>query len=127
MTGTGQILEAMGPEQYFLAFIFIGSYAVAVGELAHARWRRMAALIGFASAVACTALSDPWEQGVILIALAFVGMALFAGLVWGVWAVATRRERQAAALAEAPAATVAAHPVPERPLWARLRASLRFN
>lgn len=125
MSDTGQILEAMGPEQYFLAFIFIGSYAVAVGELAHARWRRMAALIGFASATACAALSDPWEQGVILIALTFVGMALFAGFVWGVWAVATRRERLAA-LAEASPVSIAPHAARERPLWARLRASLRF-
>ena len=125
MTDTGQILEAMGPEQYFLAFIFIGSYAVAVGELAHARWRRIAALLAFVSAAACAALSDPWEQGVILIALAFVGMALFAGFVWGLWAVATRRERQAA-LAVAPPVAVVAHAAPERPLWARLRASLRF-
>ena len=126
MKETGQILEAMGPEQFFLAFIFIGSYAVAVGELAHARGRRIAALIAFASATACAALSDPWEQGVILIALAFVGMALFAGVVWGLWAVASRHERQAAVPAAAPPASVVAPAARERPLWARLRASLRF-
>jgi hypothetical protein len=128
MKDTAQILEAMGAEQCFLAFVFIGSYAVAVGELAHARGRRIAALIAFVSAASCAALSDPWEQGVILIAIAFVGMALFAGFVWGLWTVATWRERQAeqaavptAGIALAPAA--AAGP----PLLARLRASLRVN
>jgi hypothetical protein len=119
----------MSPEQCFLGFVFIGSYAVAVGELAHSRWRRIAALIAFASAASCAALSDPWEQGVILIALAFVGMALFAAFVWGLWAVATWHERQAelalAELAAEPAAQPAAQPA-QRPLLARLRASLRM-
>ena len=128
MSDTAQILEAMSPEQCLLAFVFIGSYAVAVGELADSRWRRIAAMIGFASAACCAALSDPWEQGVILVALAFVGMALFAAFVWGLWAVGTWRQRQAeqalAEVAAEPAAQPAAQ-VNERPLLARLRASLR--
>jgi hypothetical protein len=92
MSGAAQILETMGPEQCLLAFVFIGSYAVAVGELANPRWRRIAAFAALASAAACAALSEPWEQGVILVAIACVGMAVFAGVVWGVWAVARWHE-----------------------------------
>jgi len=125
MSNTTQILETMGQEQFFLAFVFIGSYAVAVGELAHSRWRRVAVLVAFASAATCVALSDPWEQGVILIALAFVGMALFAGFVWGLWTVATWRERQAEPAAVQPAG-IAVTRRATRPLLARLRASLRM-
>jgi hypothetical protein len=129
MSDTAQILDAMSPEQCLLAFVFIGSYAVAVGELAHSRWRRIAALIAFASAACWAALSDPWEQGVITVALAFVGMALFAAFVWGLWAVATWRERQAERALAVHDAVPAAQPaaaIAERPLLARLRASLRM-
>ena len=85
-------LDAMGPEQYLLAFGFIGSYAFALGEFIGARGRRIAALMALAMALAFAYFTDPWEQGVIVVAFALVGMGLFTGAVWALWTLANWRE-----------------------------------
>jgi hypothetical protein len=91
MRDVTQILEAMGPEQCLLAFVFLGSYAFAMGELVEARGRRVAVASALGAALAFIVLSDPWEEGVMLVALAFVGMGVFTGAVWFVWRVAVWR------------------------------------
>ena len=96
MRDVTQILEAMGPEQCLLAFVFLGSYALAMGELVEARGRRIAVATALAAALCFVALSDPWEEGVMLVALAFVGMGLFSAAVWFVWRLAEWRMRAAA-------------------------------
>ena len=111
MIDVTQILEAMGPEQWLLAFVFLGSYAFAMGELIDARGRRFAVATALLASVAFVALSDPWEQAVILVALALVGMGVFAAAVWAVWGMATWRERQMARIEMGRAAT---HPAPAR-------------
>src|SRR5256885_14891912 len=80
-------LEALRPEQYVMAFVFLGSYAFALGQLFEQRGRRVCAGLSFVSALAFIVCCDPWEQGVMLVALALVGIGLFsatAGLVWTV-------------------------------------------
>jgi hypothetical protein len=85
-------LDAMGPEQYLLAFGFIGSYAFALGEFIGARGRVIAAGMALLMAAAFAYLTDPWEQGVMVVALALVGMGLFTGAVWALWTLANWRE-----------------------------------
>jgi hypothetical protein len=83
-------LEAMKPEQYVLAFVFLGSYAFALGEFIGPRGRRIAVATAFAAAAAFAGLTDPWELGVMAVAFALVGMGLFSGAVWLLWKLASR-------------------------------------
>lgn len=83
-------LEVMKPEQYVLAFVFLGSYAFALGEFIGARGRRIAVATAFCAAAAFAGLTDPWELGVMAVAFALVGMGLFSGAVWLLWTLASR-------------------------------------
>ena len=113
-------LEAMKPEQYVLAFVFLGSYAFALGEFIGARGRRIAIATALGAAAAFAGLTDPWELGVMVVAFALVGMGLFAGAVWLLWllasrmpverrAVPARAEPRPVATGSAPAATPHPH------------------
>jgi hypothetical protein len=97
-------LEAMQPEQYVLAFVFLGSYALALGHLLDRRGRAVCAGIAFVTAVAFIACCNPWEEGVMLVALTLVGMGAFSAIAWLFWAAATWSEQRAlrAALEPAP-------------------------
>jgi len=99
-----EIARTMGPEQLFLALVFLASYSLALGEFATARGRAWAVLCGLVAAAVFAALSHPWEGGIVLVACASVGMGLFSATVWAL-SLATR-ERAARALAHAPAANV---------------------
>ena len=103
-------LEALRPEQYMLAFIFFGSYALALGHLLEQRGRAFCAGTAFVSAVAFIACCDPWEQGVMLVALALVGMGAFSATAWLFWTGVTWREERAirSALAAVPQPQAAA-------------------
>jgi hypothetical protein len=83
-------LEAMKLEQYVLAFVFLGSYAFALGEFIGARGRVIAIVTALAAAVAFVALTEPWELGVMVVAFALVGMGLFAGAAWLLWVLPSR-------------------------------------
>jgi hypothetical protein len=83
-------LEAMTPEQYVLAFVFLGSYAFALGEFIGPRGRRIAIATAFGAAAAFAGLTDPWELGVMAVAFALVGMGVFSGAVWVLWMLASR-------------------------------------
>jgi hypothetical protein len=77
-----EIAKTMGPEQLFLALVFLASYALALGEFATARGRLWAVGTGLLAAAAFAAFSDPWEGGVVLAAFASVGMAVFSAAAW---------------------------------------------
>jgi MFS family permease len=94
-----EIARTMGPEQLFLALVFLASYSLALGEFATARGRRWAVLAGLAAASAFSALSHPWEGGIVLVACALVGMALFSAPVWALSLATTERAPRAAAQA----------------------------
>jgi hypothetical protein len=112
-------LDAMQPEQYVLAFLFLGSYAFALGKLFERRGRTVCAALAFVAAVGFIACCSPWEQGVMLVALALVGIGAFSGGAWLFWAVATWRETR---LLVAAAPEAAARP--PLALVQRLRAGL---
>ena len=77
-----EIARTMGPEQLFLALVFLASYSLALGEFATARGRLWAVVSGLVAASGFAALSHPWEGGIVLVACASVGMALFSATVW---------------------------------------------
>jgi hypothetical protein len=119
-------LRTMGPEQLLLALFFLGSYALALGEFAGARGRLFAVATALATAAGFAALSNPWETGVILLAIAPVSVGLFAGAAWTLWVAATWRARhvdrvESAAVEFVPPRAAA------RPLLSRLRERLRFT
>lgn len=79
-------MQSLGVEQYLLAFLFLASYALALGHFRTARGRLYSCACTLAAACAFAAITDPWEHGVLLVALALVGMGAFAGAVWATWA-----------------------------------------
>jgi hypothetical protein len=99
-----EIARTMGPEQLFLALVFLASYSLALGEFATARGRLWAIVSGLVAASVFAALSHPWEGGIVLVACASVGMGLFSATVWAL-SVATT-ERAPRALAQAPVANL---------------------
>jgi hypothetical protein len=99
-----EIARTMGPEQLFLALVFLASYSLALGEFATARGRLWAIVSGLVAAGAFAALSHPWEGGIVLVACASVGMALFSATAWALSVATTERAPRAAA--QAPAANL---------------------
>jgi hypothetical protein len=99
-----EIARTMGPEQLFLALVFLASYSLALGEFATARGRFWAIVSGLVAAGAFAALSHPWEGGIVLVACASVGMALFSATAWALSVATTERAPRAAA--QAPAANL---------------------
>lgn len=99
-----EIARTMGPEQLFLALVFLASYSLSLGEFATARGRVWAVFSGLAAASGFAALSHPWEGGIVLVACASVGMALFSATVWALSLATTERAPRAAA--QAPAANL---------------------
>ncbi len=77
-----EVARTMGPEQLFLALVFIAGYALALGEFAGARGRISAAAASVCAAAGFAAMSHPWEAGIVLVGFASVGMALFASAAW---------------------------------------------
>lgn len=123
-------LEAMSPERYVLAFVFICSYAYAISEFIGERGRRIAVLAAAASAIAFALLSDPWEHGVMVVTLALIGMGLFTAIAWSMWTLASWRAAQVAAQEAAqPRDTAVATPARRaaRPWMARLRIAMRSS
>ena len=90
-----EIARTMGPEQLLLALVFLASYSLALGEFATAKGRLWAILCGFVAAGAFAALSHPWEAGIVLVACASVGMALFSATVWLLAHATTERAQRA--------------------------------
>ena len=82
-----EILKQMGPEQLFLALVYLCCHTLALGELATSRGRLVAVAVGLGAAFAFAASSDAWQAAVILLAMASVGIALFAGAAWALWRV----------------------------------------
>ena len=73
-----EILNTMGPEQLFLALVYLGCHTLALGELATSRGRLVAVVAALGAAFGFAVLSPAWQAAVILLAMASVGIALFA-------------------------------------------------
>jgi hypothetical protein len=79
-------LEAMGVQQYLMAFLFLGSYSMALSHFSGGRARGYAAAGALASAICFIALTDPWESGVLVVAFGLVTIGGLAAAVWSLWA-----------------------------------------
>ena len=77
-----EIVKAMGPEQLLFALVFFAGYALALGEFAGARGRLYAAATSLGAAAGFSAMSHPWEAGIVAVGFGSVGMGLFAAAVW---------------------------------------------
>lgn len=86
MTAVGNTLQAMGVEQYLLAFLFLVSYTLALSDFIGVRGRHYAVMAAITAAIAFAARTDPWMHGVLVVVVAMVAIGAFAGLVWGLWA-----------------------------------------
>lgn len=116
-----EILRAMGPEQLFLALVFLAGYALALGQFATPRGRVIAAATAVVAAIVFASFSRPWEAGVMLVGFASVGMALFAGVAWILWAATAARvtptaPQPAAAKASSRRAALASRSVKTAPI-----------
>jgi hypothetical protein len=86
MAAIGSTLDAMGVEQYLLAFLFLVSYTLALSDFIGARGRHYAVMGALTAAIAFAARTDPWMHGVLVVVVAVVAIGAFAGIVWGLWA-----------------------------------------
>ena len=118
-------VQTMGTGQVLLASAFLGCYSMALGEFAGPRARLIAIVAAIFAAVGFVALGDPWEASVILLALAPLGMGLFAAAAWALSKVTAGRSRPAPVLAPAPAVPAASTRATSASLLGRLRARLR--
>lgn len=85
------VVRAMGPEQLFLALVYLSGYSLAIGEFATARGRRIAVFAALGAAAGFAILSNPWEGGVVLVGIASVGLAIFSAAAWMIWRATTPR------------------------------------
>lgn len=88
-------LQAMGLVQYLLVLLFLISYPLALTEFAGPRGRLYAAVAALAAAVAFVAFTNPWEHGVLLVAVAVLSVGFYAAAVWLLHAVLARLEMPA--------------------------------
>ncbi|WP_280150588.1 hypothetical protein [Piscinibacter sp. XHJ-5] len=86
MSAVGSTLDAMGVEQYLLAFLFLVSYTFALSDFIGVRGRHYAVMAALTSAFAFAMRTDPWMHGVLVVVVAMVAIGAFAGIVWGLWA-----------------------------------------
>jgi hypothetical protein len=86
MSAVGNSLQAMGVEQYLLAFLFLVSYTLALSDFIGVRGRHYAVISALTAAIAFAARTDPWMHGVLVVVVAMVSIGVFAGIVWGLWA-----------------------------------------
>jgi hypothetical protein len=79
-------LEGMGVQQYLMAFLFMGSYVMALSQFSGSRGRGYAAAIACVSALSFIVLNDPWENGVLVVAFGLITVGGLAAAVWVLWA-----------------------------------------
>jgi len=78
-------LATMGVQQYLMAFLFLGSYTMALSQFSGGRGRAYAAACACASALRFVTLNDPWEHGVLVVAFGLVTVGGLAASVWVLW------------------------------------------
>jgi hypothetical protein len=88
-------LASMGAVQLLLAMVFLASYALALGKIAVARGRLVAAGVALIAAIGFVASGSSWEVSLLLVACVPVGLGLFAAFAWGLWIMATWTAREA--------------------------------
>jgi hypothetical protein len=82
----GNTLAAMGVQQYLLAFLFLGSYTMALSQFSGGRGRGYATACACGSALCFIVLTDPWQAGVLVVGFGVITVGGLAAAVWGLWA-----------------------------------------
>ena len=75
-------LRSMGFMQLLIAIVFLAAYSVACSTLFASRGRTRAAAVALLTAVAFTALTQPWVHGALMVAGAIAGLGLFSAIGW---------------------------------------------
>ena len=75
-------LRSMGFWQLLLAIVFLASYSLAGSTLFGVRGRVRAGGVALFAAGGFTALTNPWEHGMLLVAAAIGGLGLFSAIGW---------------------------------------------
>jgi hypothetical protein len=94
----GATLRAFDFIQLLLAFLFLNSYAIVLGELFGPLGRLRAAAFALAAAAGFVALTDPWMHGVLLVVAAVAGIGMFIVAVWALSLLAERIAQRAMVL-----------------------------
>lgn len=115
----------MNEVQYVLAFVFMASYALSLGEFLGARGRWIAVATAAASAAGFAALCVRWEQGLMLVVVALAAMGVFVALSWSLWTMANWQQRRLARAVTASVPEPAAAPVAARTRRVLRRLGLR--
>lgn len=110
--GLQQSLAALGFLQLALAFGALGCYALILNGSLGTRARTTAAGCAALAAGALAALTDPWMNGVILIALGIAGIGAFVVAAWSISALCGLAGRRIRAPASTPAGRPLARPAP---------------
>jgi hypothetical protein len=80
--GPADSLRAMGFVQQLLAFLFVASYAFALGGLLDSTGRLRAWCFSALMAAGFVAMTRPWVHGALLVAFTVVALGLFIAAVW---------------------------------------------
>ena len=96
MSELNKTLHQLTLAQYLLALVFLLGYGTALGAMFGRTGRLRALLLALLAAVGFAALTQPWEQGVLLVLCAIGGIGLFIAVAWAFSAVTTA-DRWAAA------------------------------
>jgi hypothetical protein len=91
MNDIGSSLDAMDVEQYLFGFVFLMTYSIALSRWVGPRARGSAVVAALAAAGGFAAVTDPWEQGVLVMAGAVVAVGAMSAAAWLLCAVAERR------------------------------------
>ena len=114
-----QSLAAMGFPQLALAIFALACYCLLLNASLGARARLTAGGAAALAAVALAALTEPWTNGVILVAIGVAGVGVFVVAAWGIsmacglGAPRLRTTRAATAFDAAPAEIAAPQAQPE--------------
>jgi len=82
--GLQESLAAMGFAELALAFVCLTCYAMLLNGALGATARLAAGASAVIAAGALAALTDPWTNGVILVAIGVAGIGLFVIAAWGI-------------------------------------------
>ena len=110
--------------QMVLAWLFVASYALALGGMLGSKGSLRAGLVAALAAVLFSALSVDWVHGALLVLFAIGGMGLFVAASWlltyglGQWFLQGERRAENKATLPAPQAAATARPTRTlRDLW----------
>jgi hypothetical protein len=92
-------LRSMGFMQLLIAIVFLAAYSIACSTLFASRGRARAAAVALLTAMAFTALTQPWVHGALMVAGAVAGLGLFSALGW-ILSTALRQPQTGTAVAD---------------------------